>query len=576
MSQNRLLGILVQIKRQVSDLKSHLNQTNKIWKPLDHLKNNEHVRFMKFPHFESIKVYSKEILKDQIYDIQIDNENATTLTNQLKCLVIQTLYSNNLVESTAHAEQILRRLVEDPSLDQNPDNCPEFQFLTKNMFNNAIGFLNLYCHPLRTFSIYCGFANAVVRSTILESPKLIENSERFEDFLIKEQHALIMVKQDSYQKLVRELLVTYIKLSVIVNQHSGVKITQSYALTDSVLRFSEIIPLKTNNRFFFVIECAEQMLETINDMTKTSYSIYLGVSQIYSQFLREVENYRTYCTTIQGIEELISGKNISDIIEQISAKQLTDQKLLNQGRLIAASLMIIALNGTGHNAGEKINFYGLNISPNCLNNDKNLLIFTTKNVNQINDLIRVEIQNLICDIENKSSQNIGNFDAINFENTVYSYYDTLKSNVELKSRELQVKVFNLMNSIQREIENFDKETTKSTRKCCSKNIINDLNEIEGIEAHSDHDNVDITIKNSNFKIPLKQIVNVIPDISESILSTIAYRDSKKKLTKFQSKLNLIKFYSKSRSLMKIERIVAVFVKICENKKMNIQPIILDY
>lgn len=309
-----------------------------------------------------------------------------------------------------------------------------------------------------------------------------------------ESHKTTVVRKKIYQNILKPLLDMY--KQVYQYQIQGDIIMFDFRSGNYMPSITNIREYKPTNGLYenLYYTCTKMYNAFCRGNNTNSYDFYNAMNSLYQKFLNDASQIGIQTMAHNALANL-DVNNIEDELvnlqNDILAPRIQQNKFIDSYRIIALSLINIAINGYGTNTFENVNFLGINFCPNILSKSQNHMIFHLKNYKE-NFLDRVSAQIKV----NSQKMKGPNLSKLNFESK-YQYivnvcqlfsenkrneYNQKKIEYNDKRKELE----NLL--LSKDIANFHKDASQS--------------EVESLKSQINNNPFNISISNGMATIEL--------------------------------------------------------------------------
>ena len=189
-----------------------------------------------------------------IIDIVLSHESALQYSDLMKQFLVSVMEKCK-IKKVNETLQILDKIVNDDSLNNDPDNMSEFRFLKDNIGNDILSFLEIYRHPI---TLAAGLVNIpaqrVVRPFLKDNPEHVHNLDTMNKYVYR---GTLVDKRNFYENILKESLTEYAKFTKLVRQ--GCPIKFRWNLQKHSFGLTEIEKYVPQDNLVHIFDCLNRM-----------------------------------------------------------------------------------------------------------------------------------------------------------------------------------------------------------------------------------------------------------------------------------------------------------------------------
>ena len=323
---------------------------------------------------------------DEIMDVTFTNSNAAEFSDLMKQFLIYVM-DKCKIKKPNEALEILDRLVNDDSLNNNPDLMPEFKYVKKSIPNTILSWANDLIHPGKMlFNIVNVPAQFIVRPFLEDNPTHLHNLNTMLKFGTR---GTLGGDQAIYKAFLKECLTEYAAFTKLVKQGCGIQFR--FNIRKHSFGITELRRYVPRDNLEHLIDCLRRMYD-ITQTQDPSYDIYKNVSRIYqSEFIPECEKFHWKDVAREMIERLGRGERTESLLSEIASIDIHareskfEKNAASIAKIIALCIIRLVIGGVGSNAHEMHSFFGtVTGEANCSTYNGDIRLYDKKNANAIN------------------------------------------------------------------------------------------------------------------------------------------------------------------------------------------------
>ena len=329
----------------------------------------------------------KKVANTGLYHIELTYESAKDFVEIMKRIITFILVECKM-KNPSQTDTILRRLVEDPSLNENPDNLSSFKHYTKSNKNKGKAFFELYLHPATLITSIVNTPAQFFVRPFMKKKKDIDNLNKMNKFVYEDT---LLSKQMVYQNIIRGCLIEYTKVAKLVKTLNGI----SFDLNLQKSSFGiEDVQRLSSTKYENITQSLRKMGQLMSS-SKNSFTIFQTILRIYQSEL--IPEYRknywlNYSSKMVG--RYNNGECISTLLNEIInhtafEEDNLESSFVSESKIVALAALKYSISGTGSNANEMISLFGtIQVSANCVNDSFDIFIFEKSQINNINKRVK--------------------------------------------------------------------------------------------------------------------------------------------------------------------------------------------
>lgn len=519
-----------------------------------------------------LKPIEIEITNDDelVFDFKINNDQLKILLSEMEEILQYCFTKFKIIKDDDVIMSIFSKL---RNTDIDPNDMKSFKKYKPTTGNKIAGIFENLAHPINVIT-GIPVALALLMRPILKNEKDIENVDKIDHWYFD---GTLQRKIQIYEYCFRPMMQRYQTMSKLYQQNYSISCSFG-GRTANLFPFEKIVPIVPNSSHLFLITQCQSMTKLIKEANnQNSMDVFNGVYSLYHKVCGEITNLKIDISGENLYQLAMRGDKIDNILAELSndlskpAYSLND-KIVLYSQILATTRMLGAINGRGIKSHERKKLFGLQTVVNSQDESGYIRVYSRQNIQDININIISHVQDVICNIENSSIEDIGDFTPASFVKTARDYIKKIKDEYNASKNEINdsiQSIFSSLSSFKNEISN-DKTNNDGAK------LLKDLEKVEGVEVvNQTKKDAKISFNGSIVKILLGGLTKFAPQIANAVKATIKCHQYKMKIDKLQKHEPLIRFYQRTTSSIKNPLVHGIIIFIDDNSIVSIDDIILN-